>query len=548
MWKQTILVTPRKTLSRSGFVIGIVGAILATAMAPQAYASDAPVPTSPPSATSPEPSANVALPSLLSAADVARYRDIFALQARGKWAEADRQIAQLTDRSLLAEVGAQRLLSPHYRAKYDELHDWLDSYADAADAPTIYTLAMRRRPRGVPAPAMPVVGDGAPMDDGASDRISTSIGTGDEAASANHAQSAEWLAGLAAWRAGHLDKARHDFEALAKSARQSSWTIAAAAFWAARVELRTGHPELVNYWLGLAAENPRTFYGLLARRMLGIDPYIDFNAAHFGAADAQAVTDTPAGRRTLGLIEVGETQRAEAELRALAKRATPDLLQSVAALAQRANLSSLGGEIAARVSSGKAEEHDRAQFPLPHWKPRGGFQVDRALLYGLMRQESKFKPVAHNASGATGLMQLMPATARSMAARTGMSLGGRGSRTLTDPAINLALAQEYIIELMNDDRVNGNLLYFAVAYNRGPNALPKLESKSGTRADPLLFVESISNRETRFFIHQVLTNYWIYRLRLGQPTPDLDALAAGEWPIYTAQDDSAGSKILHAQN
>src|SRR5665213_453417 len=148
MWKQTILVAQGKTSSRSGFVIGIVGTILSAAISLPVYASDAPVPTSPPSVTSPKLSANVALPSLLSAADVARYRDIFALQTRGKWVEADRQIAQLSDRSLVADVEAQRLLSPHYRAKYDELHDWLDSYADAADAPTIYTLAMRRRPRG----------------------------------------------------------------------------------------------------------------------------------------------------------------------------------------------------------------------------------------------------------------------------------------------------------------------------------------------------------------------------------------------------------------
>ena len=66
--------------------------------------------------------------------------------------------------------------------------------------------------------------------------------------------------------------------------------------------------------------------------------------------------------------------------------------------------------------------------------------------------------------------------------------------------------------------------------------------------DPLMFVESIDSRETRLFIHQVLTNYWIYRLRLRQPTPDLDALAAGEWPIYTAQDDGAEAQIRHAEN
>jgi soluble lytic murein transglycosylase-like protein len=178
---------------------------------------------------------------------------------------------------------------------------------------------------------------------------------------------------------------------------------------------------------------------------------------------------------------------------------------------------------------------------MPRWAPQTGFQVDRALLYGLMRQESKFHPVARSRAGAAGLMQLMPATARIMAQHTG--LHGR----LADPAINLALGQQYILELLNDSRVNGNLLYFAVAYNRGPGTLSRAKS-DGDRTDPLLFVECISNRETRSFIHQVLTNYWMYRLRLRQPTPDLDALAAGEWPIYTALDDSAGITVRHAQN
>jgi len=123
--------------------------------------------------------------------------------------------------------------------------------------------------------------------------------------------------------------------------------------------------------------------------------------------------------------------------------------------------------------------------------------------------------------------------------------GGVGKTTT---AVNLALGQEYVIELLNDSRVNGNLFYFAVAYNRGPGALPSVQTHAGSQADPLLFIESITNRETRSFIHQVMTNYWVYRLRLGQSTPDLDALAAGEWPIYTALDDRVMPAVRHADN
>ena len=54
--------------------------------------------------------------------------------------------------------------------------------------------------------------------------------------------------------------------------------------------------------------------------------------------------------------------------------------------------------------------------------------------------------------------------------------------------------------------------------------------------DPLLFIESLPSRETRDFVEKVVANLWIYRARLGQPLPTLDAVAAGDWPAYTPLD------------
>jgi soluble lytic murein transglycosylase len=453
-------------------------------------------------------------------------------------------IAAVSDHLLLEAVEAQRYLSPSYHVKYSELCRWLDSYADAPEAMRVYALALKHQTRGDPAPAHPVTGDGPRAVARTPDTIinARAIGVGDEAASAFRARTATWLTGLAAWRANKVDRAKRAFETAAESGEGSPWAVSAAAFWAARAELRSDHPELFNYWLGIAAKNPRTFYGLLARRTLGVDSYIDFDLPGFTALDGQVLNGIAAGRRALALIQIGDNVRAEAELRALAQDAAGNLLESILAVADRANMVSLAINLTPRVADSSDDDRNRVQYPVPRWKPRGGFQVDRALLYGLMRQESKFRPVARNSSGASGLMQLMPSTARTMAAHTGLRGG------LSDPSTNLALAQQYVIELLSDSRVNGNLLYFAVAYNRGPGALPQLQAAARNGDDPLMFVESIASRETRFFIHQVLTNYWIYRLRLRQPTPDLDALAAGEWPIYTAQDDGAEVPIRHAEN
>ena len=70
------------------------------------------------------------------------------------------------------------------------------------------------------------------------------------------------------------------------------------------------------------------------------------------------------------------------------------------------------------------------------------------------------------------------------------------------------------------------------------------------QADPLLFVESIPMRETRAFVERVMANYWIYRMRMDQPTPSLDAVVEGGWARYVSLDGkrhaSAGSDNSYA--
>jgi soluble lytic murein transglycosylase-like protein len=364
------------------------------------------------------------------------------------------------------------------------------------------------------------------------------LSAGNETAA--YAPVANWNAGLAAWRLGRLDEARGHFQALARSSGQSAWVKAAAAFWAARVELKARRPENYGYWLRIAAESPRTFYGILARHLLGIDRDASFASDPFTQFDAQLVVGTDAGKRVLALVALGQDNLAAAELHQLAGRSTPTLLQSLAALADRANLPGVSVALAGLLGD---TDHSRevALYPVPRWEPIGGFTVDRALLYALMRQESQFVPAARSQSGATGLMQLMPSTARSMAERTGAPLGARNSKkeraALNDPEYNLMLAQEYVRVLLRDSRIKNNLILFAASYNLGPTATVHWQAAHPEyRKDPLLFIESIPSKESRVFTQKVLTNYWIYRQRLGQPMPDLDALAAGKWPTYTALD------------
>ena len=347
---------------------------------------------------------------------------------------------------------------------------------------------------------------------------------------------ADWTAGLSAWRLGRLEAAVGHFAKLALSPSASPWLIASGAYWAARGELRLRRPQHVSHWLKLATRDPRTFYGLLATRALGLKPELDWRSSILTEAHLAVLDKSPAVRRARALTEVGQGARAEREIRALWSLASSALARAILPLAERLGLAAVQIALGTELRKLDGEAHDAAAVPLPGGQPEGGYAVDRALIFALIRQESKFKATAKSRRGARGLMQLMPATARFAAQQE--RIKGVNSHTLLNPELNIALGQSYVRHLLAQDIVNGNIFYLLCAYNAGPGNLKKWLPKTNFNEDPLLFIESIRSRETRQFIERVVANYWIYRMRLGQPTPSLDATASGLWPKYSAQERS----------
>ena len=93
---------------------------------------------------------------LLESGDAALYREIFALQERKRWSEADRKIRRINNPVLMGHVLAQRYLHPTgWRSSYRELKAWMSVYSGHPQADRIYALAMRRRPSGAAAPKRP---------------------------------------------------------------------------------------------------------------------------------------------------------------------------------------------------------------------------------------------------------------------------------------------------------------------------------------------------------------------------------------------------------
>lgn len=354
-----------------------------------------------------------------------------------------------------------------------------------------------------------------------------------EALAGDGAALAHWWGGLAAFRAKNWGRAAAHFDQLSVSAEADDWLKAAGGFWASRAYLIGGKPQLVSDVMMRAAAYPRTFYGLLAVQALGEPVPFNFDMPVMSETEVELLYRIPAARRALALIEAGQTDLADAELRRFVDELPPSFAGTLLAFADKAGLADVAFRIGRDMARHQNTLLDGALYPLPGWQPADGFKIDRALVYAIVRQESQFRTRAISYAGARGLMQLMPATAGYMA---GQRFRGAGRATLFDPGLNLSLGQKYVSHVLGLKEINGNLLYTLAAYNAGPGNLNRWRKRIDYSDDPLLFIESLPSRETRNYIEHVLSNYWIYRLRLGQHPVSMDALIGGDWPVYVQQD------------
>ena len=344
---------------------------------------------------------------------------------------------------------------------------------------------------------------------------------------------AHWWGGLAAWRLGHHREAARLFRALAESRSVTPWLVSAGGYWASRAYRAAGESGRVTAMLRAAARHPRTFYGLLAINALGERPPLDFGMRELSAADLGALLRMQPVRRALALIQAGEHVRAGSELRRFAHRMSPRLALVILALASESGLADLSYRAAESLLQRTGVPVDAALYPLPVWEPDGGYTLDRAFLFAVMRQESNFRAGARSSRGARGLMQLMPRTAGVMAGR---KYRGAQRRELLEPVLNVTLGEKYLRYLLSRQEVDGNLFFALAAYNGGPAKLRDWKRRVDYRNDPLLFIESIPSGETRIFIERVLANMWIYRIRFGQATRSLDTVVSGGWPTYVPLD------------
>jgi soluble lytic murein transglycosylase len=154
------------------------------------------------------------------------------------------------------------------------------------------------------------------------------------------------------------------------------------------------------------------------------------------------------------------------------------------------------------------------RYPLPHreiiQKNAKMANLEESWVYGLIRQESRFVNVARSSAGASGLMQLMPATARWTAKRIGMT--DFSLAQVNDIDVNVRLGTAYLDYVL--DRFDRQLPMGLAGYNAGPGR-PN-QWRAATALDGPAYIESIPFDETRDYVKKVLANIYFYEMVMGK--------------------------------
>jgi soluble lytic murein transglycosylase len=287
--------------------------------------------------------------------------------------------------------------------------------------------------------------------------------------------------------------------------------LARSFYWQGRAAQALGRDREARTYYETAAHYPTAYYGQLARAQLRLDDL----ALH--------ELPPPAERRPLELGRAFEI---------LYSIDQPDIVAGMAAdvadksndaegLAALAEITAHHNDARATVLIGKTalgrgfhlERYAFPAFGVPNYRQIGP-EVERCVVYAIVRQESAFNPKDRSSANALGLMQVTPAAGRDTAKRFNVPFDQH--RLMSDIAYN---AQLGTAELGNDIASwRGSYILAFVAYNAGPRRAQEWIEQYGDprdhNVDPIDWIERIPIAETRNYVERVLENMQVYRARL----------------------------------
>jgi soluble lytic murein transglycosylase len=295
-------------------------------------------------------------------------------------------------------------------------------------------------------------------------------------------------------------------------------TLARSEFWQGRAAEAAHHREEARAHYEAAARFPTAYYGQIARARLGLSEI----------SLRQLPEPSPAQRAmvmNLELVRAIEILYA-ADAHELVIPAVVDLadrLEDIRALSALAELTARHEDARAALLIGKAVlgrgyAFDAYAFPtlgVPHYGSVGP-ELDRSVVYAIVRQESEFDQRCVSSAHAYGLMQVTPEAGRYVAKRFGV--GYDLKRLAVDPVYNTQMGAAELGELFQDYR--GSYILAFAAYNAGRGRVHEWIERYGdprnADVDPIDWVERIPFSETRNYVQRVMENLQVYRVRLGK--------------------------------
>ncbi|MBI2219476.1 MAG: transglycosylase SLT domain-containing protein [Candidatus Rokubacteria bacterium] len=372
-------------------------------------------------------------------------------------------------------------------------------------------------------------------------RVLDDLGREADATAAYRAVAARYpareVAGAALWRLGWVAYLRGQM----RTAEQS-WTRlagipggrayrAGALYWAGRArEATRSRGAAARLYARVLAESPRGYYGLLAARRASAPPDGGRKPAVTLPADpVEAIADDPGYARVDLLRRIGFVEYAWQELEDVVQRSIGDpvRLYGLTSAYVKEERYHLALRILRRHFVSFAVTGDPS-LPQAFWEMLYPFGwrpavteaaeqegLDPFLVAAIVREESSYHPRALSRAGARGLMQLMPATAETVARAGGITLGG--SEPLEDPGLNIQLGTRFLAGMLRDF---GDPRLAVAAYNAGPGRVRQwLRTK---KTDDLeAFVEQIPFDETRQYVKRVMLSWQEYRRIYGVGGPDM---------------------------
>ncbi|GGW79776.1 transglycosylase SLT domain-containing protein [Alteromonas halophila] len=339
-------------------------------------------------------------------------------------------------------------------------------------------------------------------------------------------QASEWL------RRADVDGADEDVKRwhLAYLLRQQRWkdvlTVIGRAsterrnddafiYWQARAFDKLGMPQQAGILYDRLAKE-RHYYGFMASARLSRPPTLDHAPVPVDDTAVERLRHHPAAQRAYEFFKMQRYLEARREWRFLMRQVSDEQIKYLAVLA-----SEWGWHDQAIVSfarSGYWNDVER-RFPLAYQPEFADaaqqFAVPQALAMAIARRESSFMQDAVSPAGATGLMQLMPNTARYVA-NTNVS-----RETLFQPNQNLLYGVQYLRYLM--DKMKNNPVLVMASYNAGwQRVLEWLPQDAAIPTD--IWIETIPYHETRDYVKAVLAYRYIYESQLGESSRIFESL------------------------